>query len=1243
MSIPHFFTRRIGQFARTPALVLALAATGICSSAGAVTLADQPVFATSDVPGNLALALSVEYPTAISVANLGNYADASEYLGYFNPKTCYTYTLNTAQPANSYFQPSSAATGTNKHTCSGKWSGNFLNWATMQTIDPFRWALSGGYRSVDGDDTTILEKAWGAKQGNVDNFPLRGTDQGSGHKLSVTVSTVTPFNWSKFNTSVWSQGNKLVFTGDDTPGTNIRELPADLSSAMSSRTYGVYVRVKVCDASVASGALLESNCVKYGSTYKPEGLLQQYSNKIRYSVFAYLNAGGNTQQGGVMRAQMSFIGPTKPRPLSTPVTNELAEWSASTGKMLDNPDSASATASGVTQSGVMNYLNKFGQASQSYMTYDNVSELYYAAVRNYMNLPNVSAWTDSVNPPTKNGAATKLDGFPALTTWKDPIAHSCQKNFILGIGDNHTHYDAYVAGGTLARGGSGGSMPDFSDDKVSNAAVYTNRLLEMEGMSNKKDSYFAAGGNNATYYIAGLAYGSHVNDIRPDLKDTQSITTYWMDVMEYQRAEDRNPYWLAAKYGGFTVPGDYDPATTTALTKSWWDTTNNTINMNGTTRDQPDNYFLAGNAAQMVTGLRKAFDSIANAIQAYTTSFSLSAAEVRTSGSASYASQYDSKNWTGLVTASEITFSGSTPTTTLKWSSATVLENQLTGTGWDTARKVVTWNSDTGAGMAFRATNLTGTQQTALTPSGFGTSNTYTHIVNYLRGDRTNEVSSTATGSTHSLRNRGKLLGDVVGAKVTPVGPPAQPFSEKINPGYSKFKTDWASRTTMVYVGANDGMLHAFNGSLTGTDAGKELFAYVPGALFNTAKTDGLVQLANPDYAHKFFVDATPIAFDVDFKRAGGVFATSDTDTNWRTMLIGGLGKGGKSYYAIDVTDPSAMTSESAVAGKVKWEFTDTTMGYSYGVPVVVKTKKYGWVVVLTSGYNNSDGYGYLYFVDPRNGNLLEKVATPTSSHGLTQAAAYVNDFTDYTADAIYVGDLDGQVWRFDVRADKGTADPYPAPALLAQLTDASSNAQPVTAAPVIEIHPVSRKRFVLVGTGQLLSSSDVNSSAQQSFYAIIDGTAAEFNTTGSTVHRSDMQALESVATGVNLTANSGGWYFDLGLSSSIGWRIVLGASTYNGIVAFAPLLTNGDACSPAGQSRVYAVNFGTGKSVLTPSGTDYVAYDSAVTDLRIVSVDGEPKVVVGTTSGKIENPPADLVGGAALRLLNWKELQTIE
>ena len=139
------------RWLRLSALLIGGAVTALPVQA-AIALADRPTIDTTSVPGNVALALSVEYPTAISVAHTNRtYAPATEYLGYFDPTKCYTYrysatdTPNAPGTPDSYFYPTGAASA---HVCSGRWSGNFLNWALMQTIDTFRWTMTGGYRVV---------------------------------------------------------------------------------------------------------------------------------------------------------------------------------------------------------------------------------------------------------------------------------------------------------------------------------------------------------------------------------------------------------------------------------------------------------------------------------------------------------------------------------------------------------------------------------------------------------------------------------------------------------------------------------------------------------------------------------------------------------------------------------------------------------------------------------------------------------------------------------------------------------------------------------------------------------------------------------------------------------------------------------------------------------------------------------------------------------------------------------------
>jgi type IV pilus assembly protein PilY1 len=1260
-----------------------------------VTLADAPIFATSNVPGNMVFTPSVEFPTAISVANLGNYADGTTYLGYFDPAKCYDYQYNSAPESgstlagsSSYFQPTAFAGGTNGHSCTGKWSGNFMNWATMQTIDPFRWALTGGYRAVDqiSYPQTILEKAWGANQGGTNNFPYRGTGGSGGNTVSsALIPSLTPFSWSTFNSAIWSNGNMMAFSGDGSSfsGTQAAYGLTDLSSVSTvngapTAGYRVYIRVSVCDTTLGTAGL-ESNCVKYGSNiYKPQGLIQQYSNQIKYAVMGYLNTANQLVQGSVLREPMEFVGPTYPQPLSNSViTNPNAEWSATNGIMSSNPDPTTASnsaGSAVSQSGVMNYLNKFGEygASQgnytnTYMTYDHVSEMYYAAVRYYENLGNVPEWL----PNSAYGAkTTQLDGFPAVTTWSDPISYYCQNNFILGIGDDHT-WDDYNVGGSTATG----SQPipaAVASDTFNQANTWTNSLQNLEGISQTPWWPFDTG---ATYYIAGLAYGTHVSDIRPSLgviqngtKTISTISTYWMDVAEDQEVENLNPYYLATKYGGFTVPSGYLIGNTTPLSLGEYDTTGNNIVMNGNqTHPLPDNYFETGNASTMVASLKSAFSNIAIAITPHTTSFSLSSPIVASSGAMSYASQYASSNWTSVITASTVTFPGGIPTLQNVWLSSSTLQTQLAGTGWQapfaggtTGRNVVTWSGS--AGEPFEVSSLTSAQTTALTlgPGSYSPTTTVAQYLSYLRGDTTNQVGSTATPSTKSLRARTLFLGDIVDAGLTPVGTPSMSYSEATNPGYTLFTTQggpvalWSTTTprpTMVYAAANDGMLHAFVGT-----SGAEQFAYIPSALFqgptNTPLVNGLAALGNPNFAHHDYVDATPASFDVDLNRTGGNTDTAGT-SNWRTLLIGGLGKGGSSYYALDVTNPAAMISESAVAGKVLWEFTDSTMGYSFGTPVVVKTAQYGWVVVLTSGYDNSDGYGYLYIVNPANGALLQRIKTPIASSGLAQASAFVENYTDYTADSVYVGDLNGQLWRFDLTAATGN---YPAPTQIAALTDAGGNPQPVTSAPDIEIHPTTRERYVMVGTGELLSTGDIGSSQTQTFYAIMDGTGGGFSAVSTPITRSQLTPVTNITAGVTIPAGFKGWYYDLPAR----YRVTTMPVSYNGIVAFAALVPTTDPCSPQGSSNVYAVDYSTGQSVInsTTSGsttpaTD-VSFGTAITNLKIVDTNatigtngtaagGTPELIACTTTGACSQVGVNLTGTLSTRLLNWREIPTAE
>ena len=1255
---------------RAGSLAAALLAAMVTTTHAATPLADQPVFSAVAVPGNLALALSVEFPTAVSVAHQGKFVPGTSYLGYFDTEKCYKYYVGTETGTDlSHFYPVSTAVG---RTCTASgyedtWSGNFLNWLTMQAIDPFRWALTGGYRVVDTPTTTILERAWATNNslnGGDSNFPLIPTSDSNPLKerpspSSTEIADHTPLSFGALKVSVRTRGNKVWFTNTATlttgTSTTPTHYPGEASGAptlTASTIYFFYARVKVCESGV--GFSREANCKPYASAHKPEGLLQEYSDRIRFSAFGYLNdPTDNIRDGGVLRARQKFVGPLKMNPGAAPSANAATEWDASTGVMHINPDSvdasATATALGVTvnNSGVMNYLNKFGQEQQSYKRRDPVSELFYAALRYFKNQGNVPAWTDIASDANK---IRLVDGFPVITNWDDPLEYSCQRNFILGIGDTNTNWDRNVPGSS---GGSNEpSMPSqVSGDATVNAVTATNKVGSLHGMG---ASLGTTGISSGSYLISGLAYDANTQDIRPDdiakpqTKGRQTVQTYWLDVLEFGNYVSNNQYYLAAKYGGFNLPelpNPFDTYTrTTDIAENLWYTSTDLVG----SQKRPDTYYTASKPDQMVAGLTKAFASIASKITAYTTSFSTSLPQVSSIGVASYSTQFDAKTWTGELTASSSDLDATTgaPTLTETWKFSTKLAAQAAGDGWDTGRRIVTYNTETAAGVRFRTANISVAQVAALDTT-YRSGDDSSDYLNYLRGERKHERSSTASDSAHAYRDRTSLVGDIVGSKSKPVGRPDAPYSSAANPGYAAFKATYANRKTMVYFGTNQGMLHAVDGSLSGTGAGEEVFAYVPGALY--AGSNGLKVLGNPSFMHYNFVDATPLVADVDFGKT-----QSNNAPDWRTILVGGLGKGGKSLYAIDVTNPASMTSEGAVAGKVLWEFSHPKLGYTYGEPALVKTKKHGWVLIFGSGYNNSDGEGYFFILNPRTGALIgsQPIGTGVGSTGddagLAHVQAFMLDRTDGTADSVYAGDLHGNLWRLDLTDAAGN---YPAPTKIAALTDSSGVRLPVTSRPLVVIQPKTNRRYVTVGTGRLLHSNDLPSTQAQRYFAIIDGSGARFNATAPTgfsfpITTAKLKELTDLKTAITLDFSSQiGWYVDLGrVAGGPGWRVVSDSTSFLGVVAFSAMVpVDKAACESSGNSRVYAIDLGTGASKLK-SGTNVAAYltpepTGVVTDLRFYSVEGKPRLLAGYDTGKNKPLDGEWTPVVNLRRLNWREL----
>ena len=1158
-------------------LCIAVSATSVSAEVSQAPL----LLGGGNVPGNLALVPSVEFPTVISVANIdNNYASTKIFAGYFDSGKCYKYIYNASEPLR-YFNPTRFSESRECNNA-GEWSGNFLNWAATQTIDPFRSALTGGYRVVDTATETQLEKARHPNYSSTGNFPNRRLPE-TGND-AATVLGATPFTANSVRMRVSGLNNQMAFSLNgnakllDDPAT-VALIDYDPSiTPVVNKGYRVSIRVKVCVQ-----GLLETNCKAYGSNSKPEGLIQAYSKDIRYSAFSYLADDNIKRDGGVLRANQKYVGQT----LQDGSTNSASEWSPTTGILVTNPNPVDATNTGVSNSGVINYINKFGQNTNNLKTYDPVSELYYTATRYFKKQGNVPAYS--------NFTGTQHDFFPVITNWEDPIQYSCQKNVILGIGDTNTHADRNLPGGM--RSGNEPTLPaEVSADTSVNVQTATLRVGALEGVGSlNADNTTVLGSccNNNSAYIAGLAYDSHTKDIRPAtpaaqaIAGKQTISTYWVDVQEggVLRTRATNQYWLAAKYGGFKVPDNYgDPytGTTTIPESSWW--TTGDIQTNNDKR--PDNFYIASDATKMVDSLKKAFANIANEVQSTTASLATNSTRLGTD-TAIFQSVLDSRRWSGDLLAKKIAANG-VVASTASWSAATILDavdaNDITN------RKIFTNTTPTlvnangpsisTTGRNFKWSDLDTTQRTALANTGeIGTTQAQNRL-NFLRGDRTNEAS--INDQSKPFRQRSSRLGDIVNSDPQLIH--KQNFNygqlgwaDNAGTAYTNFRASnaYQNRKPLIVVGANDGMLHGFDANISDTpsaNGGKELFAYVPSAVFNN-----LIKLTEPNYSHRYYVDGTPRVADAWLGAGSG----------WKTMAIGTTGAGGKSVFALDITDPSNMS-----ASNVKWEFTHPKMGYTIGQASLVALPNEHFGVIVTSGYHDTAPTdGRVWLLDAATGSIIKEFTLPTTG-GLGTPLAADLDY-DSVADRIYVGDTLGNLWRIDLPGNDTSQWGIPAslssgPLFVAK--DASGNRQAITA-PLSSAFNESKQHMVFFGTGSFYQNGDneVGSTPKvDTFYGIIDGGSlinGRTNLLQQKIIKEGTTADGNLARAItqNILTSQPGWYLDLawktadGGPGAQGERVVARATLRDDRVVFTTLIPAADPCAFGGKSFIMSVNRSSG------------------------------------------------------------------
>jgi Tfp pilus tip-associated adhesin PilY1 len=416
-----------------------------------------------------------------------------------------------------------------------------------------------------------------------------------------------------------------------------------------------------------------------------------------------------------------------------------------------------------------------------------------------------------------------------------------------------------------------------------------------------------------------------------------------------------------------------------------------------------------------------------------------------TSGLLLYQGSYSSEGWTGDVKAFKVDEDTAyVDILNPVWSASQMLDSKVQSYGWGT-RLIVSYNGS--SGIPFRFDSLVDTQKSQL-DSDWATDDTYARkVMDYLHGDTSNEERNGG-----ALRSRFSVLGDIVHS--TPA-----------------FKND------MLYTGANDGMLHAFDAY-----TGEELFAYVPNLVFANLR-----YLAEIDYAHRYYVDLTPTLADVTLPGVS-------------TMLVGGLGKGARGYFALDITDftPTTVPSlESLLGNRVMWEYPDANtlatevedLGYSFSKAAVVQTNDPDkpWVVIFGNGYNSVNGHSVLFILDPATGDLLKRIDTGVGDcNGLSTPFASDVDHNG-TVDYVYAGDLKGNLWKFDLSADDYTqwgvaysdgVNPKP----LFQ-----TPGQPITTRPDVTWHCKKHGYLVAFGTGRWLGMADLEDPGTQAVYGIWD------------------------------------------------------------------------------------------------------------------------------------------------------------
>jgi type IV pilus assembly protein PilY1 len=507
------------------------------------------------------------------------------------------------------------------------------------------------------------------------------------------------------------------------------------------------------------------------------------------------------------------------------------------------------------------------------------------------------------------------------------------------------------------------------------------------------------------------------------------------------------------------------------------------------------------------------------------------------------------KNWAGYVRADRVKTDGTIEADI--WGAQTTTATRLDSLIDVAGRLVLTWSDQSAHGVPFKSNastvlDLSEQQIGWLQRDAAGAVDDLAPLrVNYIRGDHRNEGQGAG-----KFRPRQSRQGDIVNSTPWYSGAPSSNYVMK---GYMAFTLAQKNRQPMIYVGGNDGMLHGFSA----TDA-TEKIAYVPRGVLPT-----LSQLTDPafDSNHRYFVDGSPMTGDIDanacVQNPGDSGYSASCTPNWRTLLVGTLGAGGKGYFVLDVTDPANFSEANAqtlvmldrTSGSA--ENADADIGHITAAPVlddnnamratqITRMNDNRWAVVLGNGYNSTSQRPVLLIQYLDGARELLRIAATTDAAGKGKArdnglsAPRLVDINgDGRADVAYVGDNQGNLWKFDLTsatpADWKVAfngSPLFTATRPATAGAARNRPQPITAPPSVRANdrkidntPVGGM-MVAFGTGRNVDRADAKDNSVQTLYSVLDNTRYQVDpkTKRLSVHagNANVPAPHALGTGVN-------------------------------------------------------------------------------------------------------------------------------